>query len=208
MAAAAAGHKRTRMTPEVRRAQILDETAKLVIDQGLSAVSMEAVGRLCGISKALVYNYFPRRDQLLAALLQREQDELRDRGMRSGLHAKSFADLIRQTTRIYLVQTRERGALVQALLSDPSVARLMEDENRRERDRTIRYFVREGRREYGLTLPIAIAVVDMLMAVTDQAGKQTAAGSLDIATAEDMCVALITGGLERLSARLKAGNIG
>lgn len=199
-----AAPKRRRLAPEVRRSLILDEAAKLVIAQGLTAVSMETVGRLCGISKALVYNYFPSRDQLLAALLQREQNELRDRGMRSALQARSFADLIRQTTRLYLEQTRERGALIHALLSDPSVARLMEEANRSERDRTIRYFVREGRREYGLTLPIAIAVVDMLMAVTDQAGKQTAAGSLDIDTAEEMCVALITGGLERLSERLKA----
>ena len=200
---ARAAPKRTRLAPEVRRSQILDEAARLVIEVGLSAVSMETVGRICGISKALVYNYFSSRDQLLAALLQREQNELRDRGMRSALQAKSFADLIRQTTRLYLEQTRERGALIQALLSDPSVARLMEEENRNERDRTIRYFVREGRREYGLTLPIAIAVVDMLMAVTDQAGKQTSGGSLDIDTAEEMCVALITGGLERLSERFK-----
>ena len=200
---ARAALKRTRLTPEVRRSQILDEAAKLVIEEGLSAVSMETVGRICGISKALVYNYFPSRDLLLAALLQREQNELRDRGMRSALQAKSFADLIRQTTRLYLEQTQARGALIQALLSDPSVARLMEEENRNERDRTIRYFVREGRCEYGLTLPIAIAVVDMLMAVTDQAGKQTSAGSLDIDTAEEMCVALITGGLERLSERFK-----
>ncbi len=198
------GLRRTRLPPEVRRSRILDEAAKLIIEQGLSAVSMETVGRICGISKALVYNYFPSRDQLLAALLQREQNELRDRGMRTALQASSFADLIRQTTRVYLEQTRERGALTQALLSDPSVARLMEEENRNERDRTIRYFVREGKREYNLTLPIAIAVVDMLMAVTDQAGQQTASGSLDIDTAEEICVALITGGLERLSERLGA----
>ena len=197
------GSKRTRLAPAVRRSQILDEATKLVIEEGLTAVSMERVGRICGISKALVYNYFASRDQLLAALLLREQNELRDRGMRSALQANSFVDLIRQTTRLYLEHTRERGALIQALLSDPSVARLMEDQNRTERDRTIRYFVREGRREYNLTLPIAIAVVGMLMAVTDQAGKQTASGSLDIDTAEDLCVDLITGGLERLSRRVK-----
>lgn len=199
---APAGPKRTRLTPAHRRSQILDETAKLVIEEGLSAVSMETVGRICGISKALVYSYFPNREYLLAALLLRDQNELRDRGLQKALQAKSFADLIRQTTRLYLEQTRERGALTQALLSDPSVARLMEEDNRNDLDRTIRFFVREGRREYGLTLPIAIAVVDMLMSVTGQAGKHTASGSLDIDTAEEMCVALIIGGMERLSRRL------
>ena len=42
--------RRRRLTPEARRGQILDETARLVIEEGLSAVSMEAVSRLCGIS--------------------------------------------------------------------------------------------------------------------------------------------------------------
>jgi AcrR family transcriptional regulator len=198
-----AGLKRTRLSPEARRSQILDEVAKLVINQGISAVSMEAVGRLCEISKALVYNYFPSRDQLLTALLQREQDELRDRGMRTALQATSFPELIRQTTRVYLEHTRERGALIQALLSDPSVARLMEEENRIDRDRTIAYFVREGRRAYDLPLPIASAAVDMLMAVTDQAGKKCASGTMDIDTAEEMCVLLITGGMQRLSERFQ-----
>ena len=198
------GFKRTRLTPESRRSQILDEVAKLVINDGLSSFSMEAVARQCRISKALIYNYFPNRDLLLGALLQRAQNELRDRGMRTALQAKSFPELIRQTTRLYLEHTQERGALIQALLSDPSVARMMEDENRKDRDQTIRYFVKEARHAYGLSLPIAIAAVDMLMAVTDQAGKQCASGDLDIDTAEDMCVWLITAGMERLSERASA----
>ena len=196
--------KRRRLSPDDRRTQILDKATRLVLQAGLSAVSMEAVGRTCGISKALVYNYFPSRDHLLAALLQREQNDLRDRGMQTALQAKSFEDLIRQTTRLYLQQTKERGALTQALLSDPSVARLMQEQNRIARDRTIRYFMREGRREYGLAAGVATAATDMLMAVTDQAGKLTASGALDIATAEDMCVALITGGLEKLAERQNA----
>ena len=81
--------KRTRLAPEARREQILDEAARLVLSEGLHAVSMERLGRDVGISKGLVYNYFATRDVLLAALLQRAQQELRDRGMvtvvRSGI---------------------------------------------------------------------------------------------------------------------------
>lgn len=192
--------KRTRLSPAARRDQILDEAARLLLDEGLSAVSMERLARDVGISKALVYNYFPSRDALLAALLRREQAELRDRGMASALQAASFADLIRQTTRLYLEQTRDRGALINALLSDPSVARLMAEDNRADRDRTFRFFVRATRREFDLPLPLAIAAVDMVSAVTDQAGKLVAEGQVDVEPATEMCVELITGGLARLNA--------
>ena len=132
------------------------------------------------------------------------QAELRDRGMASALQAESFADLIRQTTRLYLAQTRDRGALIAALMSDPSVAALMEGENRADRERTVRYFVRATRREYDLPLPMAIAAVEMVSAITDRAGRLVAEGQLDIDAATDMCVGLITGGLAGLGRSLKA----
>ena len=190
---------RTRLTPEARREQILDEAARLLLNEGLHAVSMERLARDVGVSKGLVYNYFPTREALLAALLHREQTELRDRGMATALRASSYADLIRQTTRLYLEQTRDRGALINALLSDPSVARLMEEGSRADRERTFRYFVRATRREFDLPLPLAIAAVDMLAAVTDQAGKLVANGQIDVDPATEMCVELITGGLARLN---------
>jgi AcrR family transcriptional regulator len=190
--------KRIRLAPEVRREQILDQAAHLILAEGLYAVSMERLARDIGISKGLVYNYFPTRDALLTALLNREQAELRDRGMASALEAESFEDLIRQTTRLYLEQTRDRGALIAALLSDPSVALLMEAENRADRERTVRYFVRAARREYGLPLPVAISAVEMVSAITDQAGRLVADGQLDVEAATGMCVALITGGLQSL----------
>ncbi len=195
----AAPRKRTRLAPEARREQILDEAARLILDEGLYAVSMERLARDVGISKGLVYNYFPARDALLTALLSREQAELRDRGMASALQAESYVDLIRQTTRLYLEQTRDRGALIAALLSDPSVAKLMEKESRGDRDRTTRYFVRATRNAYDLPLPLAIAAVELLSAVTDRAGKLVAEGHIDVDSASELCVELITGGLAGLN---------
>jgi len=195
----AARRKRTRLAPEARREQILGEAARLILDEGLYAVSMERLARDVGISKGLVYNYFTDRDALLKALLSREQAELRDRGMAKALKAESYVDLIRQTTRLYLEQTRDRGALIAALLSDPSVAKLMEEESRADRDRTARYFVRATRRAYDLPLPLAIAAVELLSAVTDRAGKLVAEGLVDVDAATELCVELITGGLAGLN---------
>lgn len=195
----AVARKRTRLAPQARREQILDEAARLILERGISAVSMERLAQLVGISKGLVYNYFATRDALLAALLHREQTELRDRGMTSALEAQSYEDLIRQTTRLYLQQTKERGAMIAALLSDPSVAALMEADSRLDRERTFRYFIRATRREYGLPLDLAIAAVEMLSKITDQAGRLVAQGVIDVGPATEMCVELITGGLARLN---------
>lgn len=192
---------RTRLSPDLRRSQILDAAAQVAIGDGPSAVSLERLAKELGISKALAYSYFRSRDELLAALLHREQLDLRDRGMRAALEAKSFDELIRRTTRLYLEQSRDRGALIEALLADPSVARLMAPANRVERDRTVRFFVRAARRRYRLDLATAIAVVRLLMPVTGEAGKAVSEGALDIDEAERLCVDLITGGMERLSAR-------
>lgn len=191
--------KRTRLAPEVRRSQILDEAARLILEEGLSAVSMERLGRESAVSKALVYNYFPSREVLLGALLQREQSDLDSRGAKMALEAQSYEELIRQTTRVYLEHTKARGALIQALVADPSVVRLMAADTAAAQERTIRYFVRETRREYGLNLPVAISAMGLFMSLTDRAGKQVAEGSMDIDTAETMVVQIITGGLRKLA---------
>jgi len=187
------------LTPEVRRDQILDRAAELVLSDGLAAISMEGVARATGVSKGLVYNYFPDRQALFAALLQREQRDLNDRGMRSALAASDFPDLIRRTTGLYLRQTEARGALIAALLADPGVARLMEAEDRIDREQAFRFFVRATRRAYGLPLPTAIAAVDLLWAVTDRAGQLVGQGLMGAEEATEMCVSLFVGGLAELS---------
>lgn len=190
---------RTRLTPAARRDQILDVAARVIVQEGLQAATMERVARAAGVSKALVYTYFSTRDVLLGALLQREQAELGDRGMAAALRAATFPDLIVQTTRHYLEHVRDRGPLIAALLADPATAALMEAESKISRDQTIRYLVRATRRAYGLPLPRAIAAVDLLMAVTGRAGKLVADGDLEIETAVDMCLQIALGGLARLA---------
>mgnify|MGYP001810166405 CR=1 FL=1 len=203
-ARSAATRRRTRKSPEERSAEILDSAARLVLAEGLLAVSMERLARDTGISKALVYNYFASRDQLFVALLQREQMELQERGLGAALRAESFPELIRQTTRVYLEQVQSRGALIAALLSDPSVAKLIESDSGEARQRTRTFFVRQVAAVYNLTPTIAAVSVDLLWAITDGAGRQLSMGVIDIDTAEEMCVQLITGALDRLSRKGKS----
>jgi AcrR family transcriptional regulator len=62
--------KRTRLSPEVRRKQILDAALVEFSAMGFAATSISAIARRVGISKANVYAHFPSKDQIFETLLQ------------------------------------------------------------------------------------------------------------------------------------------
>lgn len=62
----------------VRRTQVLDAALGLVVRQGYSAVTMEAVARAAELAKPRVYAAYPGRGPLLAALFEREQQRAID----------------------------------------------------------------------------------------------------------------------------------
>ncbi len=62
-----------RMPPEQRREQLIDAALSLIIDQGYAGVSIEAVARVAGVTRPVVYDHFPNLGRLLAALVEREE---------------------------------------------------------------------------------------------------------------------------------------
>jgi TetR/AcrR family transcriptional regulator, fatty acid biosynthesis regulator len=191
--------KRVRLAPEERAGQILDFAARLILEEGFTEVSMERLGREAGISKALIYNYFPNRNDLLRALLEREIDVLRDRQMGQVRDAKDFRDLVLRTTRIYIQQVKERGPLLQRLWAEPAVARSVADKNLNRRDEAMSFFARRVSKEYGLPEDVALSAVDMQMAMTEAAAQHLPRSHGDVDFATNICVTLLLGGLEALA---------
>ncbi|WP_279581497.1 TetR/AcrR family transcriptional regulator [Fodinicola feengrottensis] len=73
---AATASRRTyapRAPVEERRKQLLDAALKLVVSEGHTAATMEAVARQAGVSKPVIYGVYANRADLLDALLRREQ---------------------------------------------------------------------------------------------------------------------------------------
>ncbi|MCW2781321.1 MAG: TetR family transcriptional regulator [Marmoricola sp.] len=67
---------RTRLSPEERRAQLLDLGAELFAAHPYEDVHIEAVAETAGVSRGLLYHYFPNKRAFLAALLQRSSAEI------------------------------------------------------------------------------------------------------------------------------------
>src|SRR5271163_3176962 len=81
---------RRRLTPQLRREQIMDAAAKLVVKQGYLPLSIEALAQAADASKALVYTYFATQYELFNGLLRREIAALADAGIAT---AARLADL-------------------------------------------------------------------------------------------------------------------
>lgn len=62
-----------RLPPEQRREQLLDAALGLIIEQGYAGVSIEAVARVAGVTRPVVYDHFPNLGRLLHALVEREE---------------------------------------------------------------------------------------------------------------------------------------
>jgi AcrR family transcriptional regulator len=60
-----------RQPPEIRRQQILDAAASLLLENGLAGTSVDAVAERAGIAKGTVYLYFASWQDLLGALRAR-----------------------------------------------------------------------------------------------------------------------------------------
>lgn len=61
------------MPPEQRREQLLDAALRVILDQGYSGVSIEAIARAAGVTRPVVYDHFPNLARLLYALIEREE---------------------------------------------------------------------------------------------------------------------------------------
>jgi AcrR family transcriptional regulator len=61
-----------RLSLEKRITNILDVTANIITQHGMSAATIEPIASYANNSKGLVYNYFLERIDLLASLLERE----------------------------------------------------------------------------------------------------------------------------------------
>jgi AcrR family transcriptional regulator len=52
---------------------LLDATLEVIATRGFEAVTMESVARTAGVAKPVLYGLYPNREQLLHALLEREE---------------------------------------------------------------------------------------------------------------------------------------
>lgn len=95
--------RRTRLSPDARRAQLLACAIEAFAERGLSRAAHADVARLAGVAVSSVFHYFPTREALVDAVLdevERHFLNMSDKALGScedplagmAFHAKLFAD--------------------------------------------------------------------------------------------------------------------
>lgn len=152
-----------RMSPKERREQILDSAADLIVTRGLTSCTLEGVAAHAQISKPLIYKYFPRLEDLLKALVEREYGFLRSRSLRKLPANMPYEEVMQRAAQRALEYFYERGPIMRLLASDRAVVGLAANRERDERDIITSYFIRRTMRLYGL--PADVAKICVTMAV-------------------------------------------
>lgn len=98
--------------PERRRPQVLDTALAIVLEDGIDAVTMGALAERLGVTRPVVYACFADRDEVLQALLEREQQRL----VRDVLGALP-TDVAQHDPRHMLIETFR--ALLRAVVANP-----------------------------------------------------------------------------------------
>jgi AcrR family transcriptional regulator len=189
--------KRVRLAPEQRRSLILDHAADIVARDGVSALSMDSIGREAGISKALVYNYFPNTTELLRQLLQREWRRLRRLQVEAAREADTFEALVRSVTHVYLKYIDERGLLIERLQAEPAVSAI-HDPTEFSRDSAVGYLADIVAGHFGLPADIAKAATDISFGLPAAAGVYLLQRKMSREALEDLTVTMILGTFNEL----------
>jgi len=188
---------RRRLTPEKRRELILDQAAKLVAREGVKQLTVERIGKAAGISKSLVYAYFPNLTELLRDLYGREMRAMRRLQAGAARRATTFEELTRFITHEYLVFIKERGLIIERLQSEPSVCDA-HDPTEYGRSAAVDYLSQIAMEHFDLPADIARAATDISFGLAATAGSYFHRTSIDIQTLEDITVNMFIGSFNQL----------
>lgn len=194
---------RIRLSPDARKTMILDQAAKLVASEGVSAVSMERLGKEAGTSKALMYSYYPNVTPLLKELLTREYRHLRKLQFEAAESADTLEQVVRRVTNVYLSYIKTNGLLIERLAAEPTVAN-SGDPTEYNRDSAVLYIAQIFSDNFGIDMDIAQPVVDISYGLPAAAGHYIVHHDTDFQRIEDITVAMILGSLEAVQKKYHA----
>ena len=190
-----------RLNGAERRESLIDTTARIVVERGVEAVSMETVAEAAGVSRALVYKHFANRSEMLAAVYRREAVLLHEDMAAEVRSADSLEGMFRALIRASFRVSAKRGALFAALRSAGAWNRELRTEQRARDRQTVKAFAARAAREYSIPLSEAQRATAMLLGSIDSVmvqwrARQTAQNADAL---ERTYLDLVSGGLDRVS---------
>lgn len=191
-----------RLTRAAREQQIMEAAAALAVEQGCLPLHLETLGQRVGVSKALVYAYFPTQQDLANRVLVQHLEAMTaavDLAFRAG----SPRETALACAEAYFDHVARHGPLLHLLLSDPMVAGALTPQARGLYGRVMRRLAIGLRDHFGVPSRECVAALHIIAALAEDAGEQVFTKRLDPELGRRLAREMTDGALCDLSARLQ-----
>jgi AcrR family transcriptional regulator len=191
---------RTRLAADERRGQLLRAAEERLLAQGYLPLPVEQVAKAIGVSKALVYAYFPTQHDIFNASLELRLAQLQPR-QADVADTRTIEDVALARAEQYFSQVAEIGPVVQFILRDAFMARNFSPKARRLREGLVRPIVRRLRAELRMSPNEAVAAFNLLATIAEEAGSLVYKDLVKPQRGRELCVELTAAGLAGLKRR-------
>lgn len=191
--------ERSRLTPEVRRGQILEAAEALICAEGGLPLPFDALARAAGVSKALVYAYFPNQHALANAVLRRRFAALDEAGLTRAAEIPGLEAAAQACAQIYFDEVASKGSIAHIILRDPFMTGHIEPSLRAQRDQIARRLVRAARRDLRLAPKAAVAALSLMTTIPEEAGRLVHIGDISLARGRELTERLMGASLRALT---------
>lgn len=123
--------KTVRKEPKQERARatvkaLIDATARVLVDEGYDHATTNRIAEVAGVSIGSLYQYFPNREALVAALLDRHESEVLDllSSHLTELESASLEDVVKNYVRAMIATNARSPRLHRALMATCDVSEL------------------------------------------------------------------------------------
>lgn len=162
--------KRTRLSPEARRNQILDVAKQTVASDGLQSFTLKQLVVQAGISEPLLFHYFSSRLDLLQQLLIREYEQY----LESIHYALAGARTLEEVCRVFVARNydhHDEDLVMDMLLEEPEIASAVETQRAAHHKQRRKLLVKVVADDLGVNQNKASMLVRMASAASLAAAK-------------------------------------
>ncbi len=172
----------------------------MIVEQGAFPLQLDMLAERLGISKALIYTYFPTQYDLGNALLAQRLDALDVQGLDAASNLPDWREAATACADIYQRETATNGPLLHILLSDLYLARRITPDLLARYRRIMGRLARRLRSISGLAAAEAISALTITSTIAEEAGTLVSSGRIDEDLAREISRAMTIGAIENLCA--------
>lgn len=176
-----------RLSSDDRREHILSVATRMLVDSGLTNISMERLARECGVSKALIYAHFPTFSAVLDGVVRREFEALEADKLVRALMSAGVDRAATESAGIYFRHIASYGLALHTLLINPTVTSQLSCTTRGTRNRILKCMAKAVRKGMGLSARDSVAAAVLLTSIPERAGRMVLEGQIDMQTGAQLC---------------------